>query len=85
MDRYWKRDRISAFEAPHETADARKTRDVALVMHGQKSRSTSVTVRVPADMKMPDLITWHGHTFARRTDERYSEASMWPIVEELDG
>ena len=39
---------------------------------------------VPTGMKMPDLITWHGHTFARRTDERYSEASMWPIVEELD-
>jgi hypothetical protein len=85
VDRYWKVDRISAFEAPAERTPERKMRDVELRFQGGcKSREIKTTVKLPTGMRMPDLITYRGHTFIHRTDESYSEASMWPIVEELD-
>lgn len=43
------------------------------------------TVRIPQDMPQPDLITYKRHTFIRRSEALYEEASIWPIIDGLDG
>jgi hypothetical protein len=83
VDRYWKTDRITAYEAPPETASKRKTRDVELRFRGRVTDHV-LHARVPAGMPLPDVITFKGHVLVHRSDDSYSEASMWPIVEGLD-
>jgi hypothetical protein len=77
---------MDAYEAPRPVLPTgRDTREVELSFHGHHSGgSCKAMVTIPKDMKPPDLIRYRGHTFIRRTDERYTEASMWPILEELD-
>jgi hypothetical protein len=86
VHRYWKNDRITAYEAPRQAVSPREMRSVSLIFQGQprSGRSRFATVRIPRNMKAPDIIKYRGHTFVRRTDDTYSEASMWPIVDGLD-
>jgi len=75
-----KPDRMAAYEAPRAAEPVRKTQDVVLRYAGRGER---VTVQIPNGINT-DLISYQGRTFIRRTGY-FSEASVWPILVELDG
>ena len=58
-------------------------RDVVLRRHGRVDVQV-VTVRLPQVMPLPDVITYQGRIFVPRTDGTYTEATVWPVIEELD-
>jgi len=81
-----KPDRMTAFEAPRVVLPARPMRDIQLHFRGHvRDGSSTKTVRIPHAMPLPELISYHGHTFIKRTDATYSEGTMWPVLDELDG
>jgi hypothetical protein len=81
-----KPDRMTAFEAPRVALPGRVMRDIELRYRGHvRDGGTRETVRIPHAMPLPDLISYHGHTFIKRTDAMYSEGTMWPVLDELDG
>jgi hypothetical protein len=75
-----KSDRMAAYEAPRPAEPVRRTQDVVLCYKG---RGIRVTVQIPTGVNT-DLISYHGRTFIRRAGY-FAEASVWPILEELDG
>lgn len=76
---------MTAYEAPRTDGPGRGMRAVELKFHGAaQGRMYRTIVRIPKDMSAPDLIKYKGHTFVRRDNDHYSEASMWPVVDELD-
>ena len=79
-------DRMAAYEAPRPEPPIRKMRDILLHFRGHKARSEQhMTVQIPTGMALPDLIKYRGHLMVRRQDDSYAEATVWPIVEGLDG
>lgn len=84
MDRRWRTDRISAYEAPRPKAPERKQRNITLTFRGQQSEKNRTVIQIPADMPMPDVISYRGHLLVPRQDGTYAEATVWPIVEALD-
>lgn len=75
-----KPDRMAAYEAPRAADPVRQTRDVVLRYAGRGER---VTVQIPTGINT-DLISYQGRTFIRRQGH-FAEASIWPILAELDG
>ncbi len=75
-----KQDRMAAYEAPRPAEPVRRTQGVVLRYAG---RGVRVTVQIPTGINT-DLISYHGRTFIRR-EGHFAEASVWPILEELDG
>jgi hypothetical protein len=77
-------DRMAAFEAPRPAERKRPMRNVTLRFLSRTEGGSKV-VQIPSDMKLPDVIRYHDKFLVRRDDSHYSEASMWPVLEELDG
>jgi len=77
-------DRMAAYEAPRPPATGRPMREISLVYHGHKGRYRK-TALIPAAMPLPDVITYRGRIMSRNRDGTYVEATVWPIVEGLDG
>jgi hypothetical protein len=79
-----KTDRMSAYEAPRAIEPERQMRDITLRLYGRRVGGSKHVVQIPKSIALPDLIRWRGHTFIRKADDTYAEATMWPIVEDLD-
>lgn len=79
-----KPDRMTAYEAPRARGVSRPMLDIELRYRGWNRDGTRQTVQIPKNMPPPDLISYKGHTFVRRDVSHYVEASMWPILDELD-
>ena len=77
-------DRMTLYEAPRPVTREREMRTVSLRCSGKTPGGSCQIVQIPANMPLPDLIRYRGHTYMRRCDDLYSEASMWPVVDELD-
>jgi hypothetical protein len=78
-------DRMAAFEAPRLPERGRVMRDVELRFRGRRPEGSRSTVQIPKEISLPDVIRYRGHTFVRRASGNYEEATMWPILDELDG
>jgi len=80
-------DRMAAFEAPRVETPLRPMRAIELRFRGggHKNLSAIETVQIPKAMTLPDVIRYRNRTFVHRSEKRYEEASIWPILDELDG
>jgi len=58
-------------------------REVILSFYGRRAR-VNVVALIPKAMALPDIITYRGRSLVRRSDDTYTEATVWPIVEALD-
>ena len=58
-------------------------REITLSYHGHRKRER-LTALIPKAMALPDIISYRGRMLARRSDDTYTEATVWPIVEALD-
>ena len=76
-------DRMAAYEAPRPTVPERPMREIEISYHGHRKRER-LTALIPRGMTLPDIIKYHGRLLARRSDDTYTEATVWPIVEALD-
>lgn len=74
---------MAAYETPRPPAKQREMRAIMLKFNG-RSPDRYHAVKIPADMPLPDLITYRGHMFAMRGAGVYAEATIWPIVDDLD-
>ena len=73
---------MAAYEAPRPVAPGRAMREITICYHGQ--RIQRLTALIPKAMTLPDIIKYQGRLLARRSDDTYTEATVWPIVEALD-
>lgn len=73
---------IDLHERPRPASRKRPVRSVTLRQSGVGGGEFAV--QIPADMRSPDVIKCRGRIFAKRSDNLYTEATMWPIVEGLD-
>ena len=71
---------MAAFEAPRKPQPRRRTRTIRLIRSGQ----IATTVHIPDDGIAYDLILYQSKVYIRRKPDLYGEATMWPIVSELD-
>ena len=55
-------------------------REITISYHGHRARVTEVAL-IPEAMRLPDIIKYHGRLLARRSDDTYTEATVWPIAE----
>lgn len=58
-------------------------REIEISYHGHRKRER-LTALIPKAMALPDIISYRGRMLARRSDDTYTEATVWPIVEALD-
>lgn len=76
-------DRMAAYEAPRPPIPERPMREITLSYHGHRARER-LTALIPKAMALPDIISYRGRLLARRSDDTYTEATVWPIIEALD-
>lgn len=76
-------DRMAAYEAPRPAVPERPMREIEISYHGHRKRER-LTALIPKAMALPDIISYRGRMLARRSDDTYTEATVWPIVEALD-
>jgi hypothetical protein len=81
-----KLDRMALHEAPRVSETGRPTIEVTLKSKGiaRGTASNLRTVRVPMSNPMPNVITYKGKIFVRVKRDQYDEATIWPIVKDLD-
>ena len=77
-------DRMAVYEAPRTAIPQRAMRVIHLRCSGKTPGGSWQNVQIPKGMPLPDVIKWRGRIFVQRVDDLYGEATMWPIVEELD-
>jgi len=62
-----------------------KTREmITVTLGGKLDGFTPVKVDIPVMRPMPDVLLWHDRIYIRRSDDRYSVAKAWPLIDELD-
>jgi hypothetical protein len=77
-----KSDRMVAFEAPRPDPVPERLLDKVLLRF--RGGKTAITVPLPREMLRPDLVSYGGRYFIKREECLYTEATAWPILEDLD-
>jgi hypothetical protein len=81
-----KLDRMALHDAPRVLEEGRPTIEVTLKSKGisRGVASNLRTVQVPMTNPMPNVITYKGKIFVLVKRGQYDEATVWPIVKDLD-
>lgn len=79
-------DRMALYEAPRISHAGRPMVEVELKAKGYRRdiKSAKLMVRIPLTNPLPEIISYEGRIFVHRTDGKYIEASIWPVIRELD-
>lgn len=86
-----KPDRMAAYEAPRISEPTRPVVSVTLTWRGNRRGGEAADgaanrsrVQLPQMRPMPEVLTYRGRIFLRRSEDKYTEAITWPVLDELD-